>query len=75
MHLRRRRGERKAIIAVAHSILVIAYHVLKQRRAYEDLGSDWFLRRQRPDLLTRRLVRQLERLGHQVTLAPLQEVA
>jgi transposase len=75
LHLRRRRGERKAIVAVAHSIVVIAYHVLKEGRPYEDLGSDWFLRRRRPDLLTRRLVRQLERLGHTVTLEPPQEGA
>ena len=71
LQLRRRRGDKKAIVAVAHSILVIAYHVLKEDRPYHDLGSDFFLRRQRPDLLTRRLVRQLESLGHSVTLEPL----
>ena len=69
--VKRRRGHKKAIVAVAHSILVIAYHVLKEDRPYHDLGSDFFLRRQRPDLLTRRLVRQLESLGHSVTLEPL----
>jgi transposase len=71
LQLRRRRGDKKAIVAVAHSILVIAYHILKEERAYEDLGSDFFLRRAHPEALARRLVRQLESLGHQVTLEPL----
>jgi transposase len=71
LQLRRRRGDKKAIVAVAHSILVIAYHILKEERPYEDPGGDFFLRRQRPDVLTRRLARQLETLGHRVTLEPL----
>ena len=71
LRLRRSRGDRKATVAVAHSILVIAYHILKHDRPYQELGGDWFLRRERPDLLTRRLVRQLEALGHHVTLEPL----
>jgi transposase len=71
LRLRRRRGEKKAIIAVAHSLLVIAYHVLNEQRPYHELGDDWFLRRDNPDALTRRLTRQLERLGHRVTLEPL----
>jgi hypothetical protein len=44
--------------------------VLKDDEPYRDLGGDWFLKRQRPDHLTRNLVRQLERLGHRVTLEP-----
>lgn len=71
LHVRRRRGDKKAIVAVAHSILVIAYHVLKDDQPYHDLGGDFFLRRQRPDILARRLVRQLEALGHRVSLEPL----
>jgi transposase len=71
LRLRRRRGDKKAIVAVAHSILVITYHVLKDGRPYNDLGGDWFERRERPDLLVRRLTRQLERLGHRVTLEPI----
>ena len=71
LHLRRRRGDKKAIVAVAHSILVIAYHVLKQGHPYDDLGGDWFIRRAEPEALTRRLSRQLEQLGHRVTLEPI----
>jgi transposase len=71
LRLRRRRGEKKAIIAVAHSLLVIAYHVLSEGRPYHELGDDWFLRRDNPDALARRLARQLERLGHRVTLEPI----
>jgi len=71
LRLRRRRGEKKAIIAVAHSLLVIAYHVLKEQRPYHELGEDWFLRRDNPHALTRTLTRQLERLGHRVILEPL----
>jgi transposase len=71
LRLRRRRGEKKALVAVAHSILIIAYHVLHESRPYEELGSDWFLRRESPTHLTRRLTRQLERLGHRVTLEPI----
>jgi transposase len=71
LRLRRRRGEKKAILAVAHSLLVIAYHVLNERRPYQELGDDWFLRRDNPDALIRRLARQLEQLGQRVTLEPL----
>jgi transposase len=71
LRLRRRRGEKKAIIAVAHSLLVIAYHLLKEQRPYHELGDDWFLRRDNPTALAHRLARQLERLGHHVTLEPL----
>jgi len=75
--LRGRRGHAKAITAVGHSILTAAWHMLQNGELYRDLGGDYFAR-QNPDRLTRRLVRQLEALGHQVTLAPkeeLQEVA
>src|SRR5215218_5766987 len=70
LRLKSRRGHSKAIVAVAHSILVSAYHVLNEERSYEDLGGDYFARRQDTEQLTRRLVRQLERLGQSVTLEP-----
>jgi transposase len=75
LRLKSRRGHSKAIVAVAHSILVSAYHVLNQQRTYEDLGGDYFARRQDTEQLTRRLVRQLERLGQSVTLEPVAEAA
>lgn len=66
-----RRGHKKAIGAVAHSILTIAYHLLQRRRPYVDLGPDYLLLRDNTEAYTRRLVRQLERLGHKVPLEPL----
>ncbi len=63
-----RRGKKRAIVAVGHSILVIAYYLLKDNnRQYEDLGRDYFLTRD-PKRLTRYHVKQLERLGHAVRL-------
>ncbi len=54
---------------VSHSILTAAWHMLTTGELYRDLGGDYFIR-QNPDRLTKRLIRQLEALGHQVTLAP-----
>jgi hypothetical protein len=71
MQLRRRSRDKRAIVAVAHSILVTAYHILNGERRYKDLGGDLFLRRRHPEILARRLVRQLESLGHHVTLEAL----
>jgi transposase len=66
--VKRRRGHKKAIVAVAHSILIASYHILKDDVPYKDLGGDYFARRADPDRTTKRLVAQLERLGHTVTL-------
>jgi transposase len=65
--LARRRGRKRAVIAVGHSLLRIAYHVLKRGTTYQDLGPDYLDRRQE-ERLTRQLVRRLESLGHKVTL-------
>jgi transposase len=67
--LRGRRGHSKAVMAVGHSILTAAWHMLQTGELYRDLGGDYFTR-QNPDRLTKRLISQLEALGHQVTLAP-----
>lgn len=67
--LRGRRGHPKAITAVGHSILTAAWHMLLTGELYRDPGSDYFTR-QDPDRITRRLIRQLESLGHSVTLQP-----
>ncbi len=71
--LRGRRGHNKALTAVGHSILTAAWHMLHNGELYRDPGGDYFTR-QNPDRLTKRLVRQLEALGHNVTLEP-QEAA
>ncbi len=63
----KRRGMGRAQVAVAHSILVAAYWMLKRDEPYRDLGPDWHVRRS-AEAHTRRLVHQLERLGHTVAL-------
>jgi transposase len=68
--LRGRRGPAKAAVAVGHSILVIAYHIISNQQPYSDLGADYFIARQSKETYKNRLVRQLERMGHTVTLAP-----
>jgi transposase len=69
-----RRDRKRALVTVAHSLLVIVYHLLQNRTQYEDLGPD-YLDRLREKHLTRYLVRRLERLGHKVTLEPLGHTA
>jgi transposase len=70
--LRGRRGPGKATMAVAHSVLVIADHVLDQGVPHQELGDDSFQQRHTVQHYQRRLIRQLERLGHKVTLEPVQ---
>jgi transposase len=65
-----RRGVKRAAMAVAHSILVIIYHLLKDRTSYQERGETFFEERDR-QATEKRLIRQLERLGNQVTLEPL----
>ncbi len=62
-----RRGKKRAILAVAHSILTTAYSLLKRGTDYQDLGMDYFDQRSK-EATTRRAVRRLEALGYQVTL-------
>ena len=66
--IRRRRGEERAVMAVAHSLLVIAYYILLTGQPYHELGADYFVQRFDPDAYRRRLVRQLESLGFEVAL-------
>lgn len=66
--LARRIGKNKAAIAVAHSILVIAYHVITTGQPYRNLGADYFTKRVDPERRARHLTRQLTDLGYQVTL-------
>lgn len=68
--LARRIGKNKAAVAVAHSLLVMAYHIIDRGVDYQELGGDWFARRVDPQRRTQQLVRQLEALGHGVTLTP-----
>jgi transposase len=67
--LKARRGYKRAVVAVAHKILVAIYHMLSQEVSYNDLG-DLYLDRLNKHHLTRNLVHRLERLGFAVTLEP-----
>ena len=67
--LRPRIGHGRALGAIKHSILVAYWHMFTTGQTYHDLGGDYFQRRD-PERQTRRLVNQLERLGHHVTLMP-----
>jgi transposase len=62
-----RRGQKRAIAAVSHSILVIAYHMIKRKEPYHELGGDYFDKR-RPEASAKRLVKRLEQLGFSVSL-------
>jgi transposase len=64
-----RRGKKRAAVAVGHSILVIAYHLLTEGGTYQDLGVHYFDQRQQ-QAVERRLVRRLADLGYKVTLEP-----
>jgi len=70
----KRRGHKRAMLAVAHTVLVIAYHMIKDQNEYQDLGPDYY-DRSNSDRLRRSLVHRLERLGYGVTLAPLAQTA
>ena len=68
--LRPRVGHGRALGAVKHSIICACWHMLTTGELYRDLGSDYF-QRANPERATRRLVKQLEALGHRVTLEPM----
>jgi transposase len=64
-----RRGKKRAIMAVAHSIVVSAFHMLSRHEPYRELGANYFDECQRTHLVDR-LTRRIERLGYHVTLEP-----
>jgi transposase len=70
--LARRLGKLKAAMAVAHSLLVVIYHVLSDKQPYTDLGADYFDKVDK-ERLTRQALRRLEALGYAVTLTSKQE--
>ena len=72
--LRPRRGHKKALGAVKHSILIACWHMLSTGELYNDLGGDYFRKRD-PERITKRLIAQLQALGHHVTLEALPEAA
>ena len=64
-----RRGPKKAAVAVAHRILVLAYHVIRDGSVYQEMGGD-YIDRLRPERTAERLTRRLEQIGYQVVLTP-----
>jgi transposase len=68
--IKARRGSPKAIGAIRHDILTAFFHIVRDSTVYRDLGADWHERRNAAEHRTRRLVKQLEALGHNVTLDP-----
>jgi len=63
-------AKKKAIIVVAHAMLVIIWHVLATGQPYDELGADYFTTRLDPERETRRLIARLQALGHTVSLTP-----
>lgn len=64
------KGEAKAIFAVAHTMLVIVWHVLVQQMPYTDLGVDYYAQHTDAQAHARRLARQIEKLGYRVSIEP-----
>ena len=64
-----RRGKKRALVAVGHTLLSIVYAVLKKKGTYQELGAD-YLDRQDQEKLTARLLKRLEELGVKVTVEP-----
>lgn len=62
-----RRGKKKAIVALEHTILVIAYHLIQRKEPYRELGGNYFDNR-RPEATAKRLVKRLEQLGYAVSV-------
>jgi transposase len=65
-----RRGPNKASVAVAHSMVVSAWHMLSTGETYNELGADYFTRRHDPQRQVRRLTHQLQQLGYTVSITP-----
>ena len=70
----KRMGKKKALVAIAHSILVIVYHVLEERAGYKELGVD-YLDKRNVEKQRRRLIRQLEGTGLRVTVEEVEQAA
>jgi hypothetical protein len=63
-----------AIVAIGHKILILAHYMLQHNTPFRELGAEYYQRLRAPSL-SQSLVRRLQRLGFQVTLTPIQQVA
>ena len=68
--LRSPAAKKKAIVAVARTLIVVVWHVLTTSKTYTDLGPDYYAHRLEPEKETQRLIAKLHALGHTVTLTP-----
>jgi transposase len=64
-----RRGKKRAIIAVAHAIMVSVFHMLSRQEPYRELGAHYFDERRR-QFIVDRIIRRIEHLGYRVHLEP-----
>lgn len=69
LRIKRHRGHKKAVVAVGHQLLEIAYYIMRDGVDYRELGAEYFTRRDR-DRATQRHLKQLQALGYRVTLEP-----
>jgi hypothetical protein len=69
-NIARRRGPNKAAVAVAHSMVIAAWHILTTGEPYQDLGGDHFQRRRDPERDIQRLIHKLNAHGYNVKLEP-----
>lgn len=68
--IRSRRGEQKAIVALAHQLLTIIFHIVAEGSVYQELGAAHYDQQNKPKV-TRKLIERLQRLGYYVTLEPI----
>lgn len=68
-----RRGKKKAIMALMHSMLIMAYHIIQRKEPYRELGGNYFDQR-RPQATAQHLAKRLQKLGFQVSLQPVAAV-
>ena len=66
----KRRGQQRALVAIAHTLLVIIWHMLHEGTVYTELGVDYLAANDNPERRRRHLVNQLEHLGYKVDLTP-----
>jgi len=66
----KRRGDQRALIAIAHTILVICWHLLVDETTYTELGTDYLAGKDQPDRRSKHLIAQLEQLGYTVEVTP-----
>ena len=69
--VRTRRGEQKAIMAVAHQLIIIIFHIIRDGCVYRELGASHYDQHNKPKV-TRKLVDRLQKLGYYVTLQPIE---